>query len=74
MFNWSQCFPEVAVSLVSTGVIAHTGRQASMLALGGVAAFGGSVYVLVRRVGAGEYGLGSAEGAGHRVDPGGQCC
>jgi hypothetical protein len=58
MFNWSQCFPDVAVALVSTGVVAHTGRQASMLGLGGVAAFGGAIFVLLRRVGAGEYGLG----------------
>ncbi|CAN8069433.1 unnamed protein product [Agarophyton chilense] len=39
MFNLSQCLPEVMVSVIAERVEKATGRQAMMLALGGVAAF-----------------------------------
>lgn len=48
------------VSLLATVVLARTGKQASVLGLGGVTAFLGAVYILVRRVGAEEFGLGNA--------------
>lgn len=76
MFNWSQCFPDVAVSLVSTVVVAHSGRQASMLGLGGVAAFGGALFILLRHVGEGDAGLGRAKATASNVSvaSGAQCC
>jgi solute carrier family 45, member 1/2/4 len=51
IFNLSQCFPEVLVSVVSTGIESRIGRQAAMLGLGGVFAFAGGAYVLALRVG-----------------------
>lgn len=61
MFNWSQCFPEILVSILSTFIIARTENQASVLGLGGACAFLGAVYIIVRRVGAAEFGLGNVK-------------
>jgi solute carrier family 45, member 1/2/4 len=54
IFNLSQCFPEVAVSLLATRVESTIGRQAAMLGLGGAFAFGGCAYILAFRVGASD--------------------
>lgn len=75
MFNWSQCFPEILVSLLSSAVIARTETQASVLGLGGVAAFGGALYVVVRRVGSNDYGAGTATNVDDaRPSVGRPCC
>lgn len=66
IFNLSQCFPEVIVSLVSTAVIARTGKQAAMLALGGAAAFCGAAYVLGKKIGSSD--ARPARAAGNRFN------
>lgn len=51
MFNLSQCFPEVLVSLVAERVIKVTGSQAAVLGLGGLAAFGAAASIVGLGVG-----------------------
>lgn len=49
MFNLSQCFPEIVVSLVAEEVIRVTGSQAAVLGLGGMMVYiGGALIVLLR--------------------------
>lgn len=76
MFNWSQCFPDVAVSLLSAAVVARTGSQASMMGLGGTAALGGALFIFLWRVGAGERAVTPEKttGSGPSLGSGGQCC
>lgn len=51
MFNLSQCFPEIAVSLVAEEVIRATHKQSSVLALGGISVFIAAAIIIVLAVG-----------------------
>lgn len=54
MFNLSQCFPEILLSLVAEEVERITGKQAAMMGLGGLAAFIAAGIIIFLRVGKSE--------------------
>ena len=73
MFNLSQCFPEIAVSLVAEEVERVTGRQAAVLGLGGASVFVAALLTVGLRVGkparaaAGRVERDAPDGAGRPV-------
>lgn len=54
MFNLSQCFPEIAVSLLSEEVERITHRQAVVLGLGGVSVFIAALLIIALDIGQSE--------------------
>ncbi|GJQ15783.1 hypothetical protein GpartN1_g7574.t1 [Galdieria partita] len=46
IFNLSQCFPEILVSIIAEKLLAHLNRQTMILAMGGVMAMLGSLLIL----------------------------
>lgn len=51
MFNLSQCFPEIVVSLVAEEVLRLKGSQAAVLVLGGMMVYIGGVLIVLLRLG-----------------------
>lgn len=51
MFNLSQCFPEITVSLVAEEVERITKKQSAVLVLGGITVFIAAILIVVMRVG-----------------------
>lgn len=64
------------MSLLSAAVVARTGSQASMLGLGGTAAFGGALFIFLWHVGAGERVVAPEKTieSGSSFQRGGECC
>lgn len=54
LFNLSQCFPEVFVSVVSPFIVRATQSQATVLGFGGLVALAGAIAIFVLRIGADE--------------------
>lgn len=51
MFNLSQCFPEVVVSIAAAEILRIFGKQSSVLAVGGIAVFIAGILIMVLGVG-----------------------
>lgn len=51
LFNLSQCFPEVLVSIVAEQVVGVTGKQAAVLILGAISTLIGAALIVVLQVG-----------------------
>jgi hypothetical protein len=51
IFNLALCIPDLAVALIAPLILGWTGREASVLGLGGAVAFCGAGYVIWRQVG-----------------------
>ena len=50
IFNLAQCFPEIAVSLLSEELVRWSGKEVTVIAVGGVVALAGAALIFVLRI------------------------